>query len=231
MNNKKYELKTQRHSSHTQLIELLKQVPRSSRILEVGIGCGCIGKQLFGHNLKITAIEKDGALAEYARGYYDNIFICDIDRENLPSLELFDFIILFDILEHLSDSLNVLERMAGLLKENGRLIISIPNIANWVIRLKLLFGNFDYSDRGILDRTHLRFFTFMTAKELIQEARLEIIDCHFTPIPFELFVRQKRLSGFLNEIYFLLTSLCPAFFSYQFIFTAIKSGKGASANA
>lgn len=217
-----YPLKTYRFSSHARLIGMAKALPKPAIILEVGIGCGYLGRELSGNGFRIIGLEKDRVSAESAKNSYEDILVCDIDRNGVPSLGAFDAIVLFDILEHLSDPLSSLKQISGSLNEGGRVFICLPNIANWVIRLKLLFGNFNYSDKGLLDRTHLRFFTFRAAKELIRASGLKITGRSFTPLPFELFIRPKWLAGFLSETYFVLVRLCPGLFSYQFIFTAVK---------
>lgn len=82
-----------------------------------------------------------------------------------------------DVLEHLLFPEQVLKYFVyNYLKENGQVIISLPNVANWQVRLNLLFGKFNYTDRGIMDKTHLHFYTFKTARELIFKNNLEIIN-------------------------------------------------------
>jgi SAM-dependent methyltransferase len=87
----------------------------------------------------------------------------------------FEWLMAADILEHMPDPKNALCFYRGFLKPDGRLIVSLPNVAIWDNRLRLLFGHFDYRDSGVMDRTHLRFFTFRTARQLI-------CDAGFTPL-------------------------------------------------
>jgi len=77
--------------------------------------------------------------------------------------------------------LSVLQFYLGFLKPEGRIVVSMPNIASWDRRLALLFGHFDYADSGIMDRTHLRFFTFRTAQALLEEAGLVILAVRHAP--------------------------------------------------
>jgi hypothetical protein len=97
--------------------------------------------------------------------------------------------------------------------DNGCIIISLPNIANWRIRLKLLIGNFDYESYGILDEGHLRFFTDKTAKKLIQDAGLEIYK-------FDVTVGDvNRLAGLFHSF----GLIWPNLLAYQFLIIAKKS--------
>lgn len=224
MGNYRYQLKTQLHSSHAQITKLLNQAPAASEILELGIASGYMGKYLSSLNLgfSIIGIEKDRVLAQQAVPYYKRVLILDLDREDMPHLGAFDFIILADILEHLYKPLELLKKMRTLLKDNGLIVVSVPNIANFVIRLRLLFGYFNYGERGILDKEHIRFFTLKTAKQLIEASGLKIVNSYPTSIPFHLFVKPVWFSNFLNEIYYSFAKLFPNLFAYQFIFTADK---------
>ena len=93
----------------------------------------------------------------------------------------FDFILLADVLEHLPDPLTVLRFYVRFLAPGGRVVISLPNIACWDRRLALMLGRFDYADAGIMDRTHLRFFTFRTARILLQEAGMTVLSTSHAP--------------------------------------------------
>jgi 2-polyprenyl-3-methyl-5-hydroxy-6-metoxy-1,4-benzoquinol methylase len=95
-------------------------------------------------------------------------------RENEP--EAFDVIIFGDVLEHTRNPEHILEQARVLLKPHGRIIVSLPNIVNLRVRLKILLGNFEYEESGILDRTHLRFFTKASAKAMIERAGYRVLD-------------------------------------------------------
>ncbi len=86
----------------------------------------------------------------------------------------YDLLIFADILEHLYDPWQVLSRYATYLRPGGRLLTSIPNIQHWATVIRLLTGRWRYRDGGTLDRSHIRFFTRRTARELVQKAGLEI---------------------------------------------------------
>lgn len=128
-----------------------------------------------------------------------------------------------NVLEHLMDPLEVLGRLQKLLQPTGYFVIALPNVAHWSVRLKLLFGKFDYTkEGGILDEDHLKFFTLKTAMELLQKAGLKIVEWSFDwdngiPKFNGALLRIPKLGpAFLKWFY----SLSPTFFGFQFIFKA-----------
>ena len=125
----------------------------------MGAADGFLAELLTRQGWQVTALERDPAQAAKARGRCHEVIVADLD-EAAPRLEgLFDAIVYGDVLEHLSDPLPVLVALNRSLAAGGRVIVSVPNVAHLWVRLSLLLGRWDYADRGILDRTHLRFFT------------------------------------------------------------------------
>ena len=99
----------------------------------------------------------------------------------------------------------------------------MPNVANITVRLKLLLGSFRYADRGILDRTHLRFFTLRTARRLLEENGYRILGRKTTVMPIELalgLAPQNRLARFLTHLLAAATAILPGLLGYQFVFIA-----------
>ena len=136
----------------------------------------------------------------------------------------YDVIVLGDILEHLAAPEAVLQRLVDLQRPGSTFIISVPNIANLWVRLSLLMGRFNYADRGILDRTHLRFFTRKTLLAMLNRTGLEIMTIQVTPIPLELVSRLFiSLPGrWLHAGFARLTSILPTLLGYQFVAKARK---------
>ena len=93
----------------------------------------------------------------------------------------FDVILFSDMLEHLTDPLDVLTRHCQLLAPGGQVLISLPNVAIWNVRLALLLGQFEYGDTGTLDRTHMRFFTRRSFRRFLSEAGLTVSRNRITP--------------------------------------------------
>jgi O-antigen biosynthesis protein len=130
-------------------------------------------------NCEVYGIEINADAAESARAYCTEVQVGDLDLRDLSSFypgNKFDRIIFGDVLEHLKNPEAVLESAHAMLSSSGRIVASIPNIAHGAVRLALLNGEFDYSELGILDSTHLRFFTLDTVREMFLKAGFEIED-------------------------------------------------------
>ena len=124
-------------------------------------------------------------------------------------------------LEHLEDPTKLLCDCKRVLKPNGRLFISLPNIANITIRTMLLMGRFEYTQQGILDRTHLRFFTRQSAKQLIEGSGYKILLEQAAVIPLERALGlppTNILMQLCNRVLKVLTRLRPNLFAYQNVF-------------
>jgi 2-polyprenyl-3-methyl-5-hydroxy-6-metoxy-1,4-benzoquinol methylase len=130
----------------------------------------------------------------------------------------FDVVLCGDILEHLRDPLAALMRWRPLLRDDGRLVLSTPNVANWSIRLSLLFGRFRYTDRGILDRTHAHLFTRSSLLESVRRAGYEPIVQDFT-VPLPQPIRRDRYEAIAHRI----GGLRPTLFAYQWVLAAEPS--------
>ncbi len=137
--------------------------------------------------------------------------------------ERFTRAILLDVLEHLKRPETILDECHEVLDRDGQLIISMPNIANITVRLSLLFGQFNYTERGILDKTHLRFFTRKTARKMVESRGYQILEEQMTVIPVELICKmpaRNPLMKSLNLLLRILTRMAPSLFGYQIMFVA-----------
>ncbi len=222
MPDSRYEFKPFKYSSHYWILDALRGETEPVKILDVGTASGYLGKVWRKSGHYVAGIEFDAAIAEKAREYYDAFEVADIESYPFSERGEFDYIVFADVLEHLRDPAAVLRRCIPALKESGKIIISVPNIANWIIRLGLLFGKFDYMDRGILDRTHLRFFTLRSLKQLLREVSCEVLVAIPTPLPVQLvlpFTRGKLFAP-LHEAHYALTRCWKTFFAYQFVIVA-----------
>lgn len=144
--------------------ELIKFVKTgNNKILEIGCGAGSTGLALKkeGKGKEVIGIEIVPEIAKKAKDKLDKVICGDIEVLDLPFDEgYFDYVIMADVLEHLRDPWKVVRKTGYYLKKQGYIIASIPNIRNWSILKDLIFkGKWEYAKEGILDDTHLRFFT------------------------------------------------------------------------
>lgn len=161
------------NNSHTQLITLIGV---DKTVLDVGCATGDIARALVARGCRVSGVDGD-AEAEAARETLDELVIADLDRSPLTEhfkAESFDAVVFGDVLEHLIDPGAALRDARTLLRPDGRIVVSVPNVAHGAVRLALLRGRWDYTDKGLLDRTHLRFFTLETVCELLEDAGLVI---------------------------------------------------------
>lgn len=227
---------------------IVKYVGTNLKILDVGCGFGALGEELQKRNNVVYGIDLSKYAISVAKSRMEMAFVTDAtDIENLPSEiknEKFDLIIFADILEHIYNPLELLQKYSCFLKPNGQIITSIPNVATWNVRFSLLFGSFTYKDTGTLDRTHIRFFTRRTAQNLIQNAGYKIIRLDITPNFFRPFVpwikqkfikpgntpvnpraiiESKQYQAYLKWIFpieYTLAKIWKNMFSFQFIIIA-----------
>src|SRR2546430_12293394 len=134
--------------------------------------------------------------------------------ERACELNSFDVVMCGDILEHLRRPADFLERVRPLLRPDGRLVLSTPNVANWAVRTGLLFGRWRYTERGILDRTHVHLFTRRTLIETLEQAGYHIVELDFTvPVPV---IGTPLVEAAAHAV----GRLRPALFAYQFVAAA-----------
>jgi 2-polyprenyl-3-methyl-5-hydroxy-6-metoxy-1,4-benzoquinol methylase len=159
--------------------ELIPLIPASAmQILEVGCAEGVFANSLREarkpRRPEIVGVEINRSAALKAEEILDAVFVGNIEELDLPFHEHFDCVVLADVLEHLIDPWKTLEKVKTYLRPGGCVVSSIPNIQNWRVVLGLLKGSFEYKNEGILDNTHLRFFTREGVRSLFETARLRI---------------------------------------------------------
>lgn len=158
--------------------EVARLVPETcSRILDVGCGFGQLGRSLREQGItQVYGVEINPDAGRHLEGVYTDFWIDNVETVNLPSdIGSFDCIIFADILEHLQDPWNTLKRYSELLKPGGYVIASIPNVRNIALLYNLIVrGRWRYENSGLLDKTHLRFFTRTEIYSLFSTADLDI---------------------------------------------------------
>lgn len=222
----RYVLKPDPHSSHSIILAWLGE-GRGRRILDVGAADALVGRRLTERGWRVTGIEGDPALAQAGAPYCERMITANLNRE-VPEVQgPFDAILYGDVLEHLIDPLRVLVELNRSLVPDGFVIVSVPNIAHLYIRLLLLLGRFDYLDRGILDNTHLRFFTARSLRALLDDAGLVVERFSATPAPLYQVLPErwhKRWVAVTHTINAAIARNLPRVLGYQFIVLARPKG-------
>jgi 2-polyprenyl-3-methyl-5-hydroxy-6-metoxy-1,4-benzoquinol methylase len=224
MSNLPYQDKHSPWSSHSQIAAHIEALPDQSKVLDVGTASGMLARRDNNKRLRFFGIEAIEEWAQMASPYYETMWTCTLDDAPEEALRGYHAVVLGDVLEHMSAPDEALRKLVGLQPARCKFIISVPNIANLWTRLHLLMGRFDYTERGILDRTHLRFFTRKTIRSLVTASGLEIRSIRVTPIPLELISPffASYLGRLLHAAFAQLTSLFPTLLGYQFIVEAEK---------
>jgi O-antigen biosynthesis protein len=161
-------------------IRIAQLAGNARRVLDIGCADGYIGEYLREtyRTEYLAGIELDAGSARQARECYDMVVEGDAEDGDvwgkLP--REFDAVIAADVLEHLRRPEKVLEKIGHQLAAQGSLIVSLPNVAYWEVRRDLFFrGRWEYTDWGILDRTHLRFYTRQSAERMLRDAGYRIM--------------------------------------------------------
>jgi 2-polyprenyl-3-methyl-5-hydroxy-6-metoxy-1,4-benzoquinol methylase len=161
-----------------QRADVADMVPEScTSILDIGCGYGGLGRSLRSRGVaRIFGVEINPDAAPHLEGVYTDYRVGDVESVSLPSdIKRFDCIVFSDVLEHLRDPWRTLERYLAWLEPGGYVVASIPNVRNIALLFNLIVrGRWQYEDSGLLDRTHLRFFTRREIVELFANSSLEI---------------------------------------------------------
>ena len=226
-----YVWKDDPYSSHSVALGWLRQFPPETRILDVGCADGAFGSRLLRDRQFLTGIEPDPDWARLAEAHYGVVINAPLFDVGDDVIRSHDVVVLLDVLEHMRDPFSELDRLSRALPSHGYVIISVPNVAHVYIRLRLLLGCFDYTDRGILDRTHLRFFTRYSLRKAVLDSGLAIERSIATPVPLPITHRFFAKTGVGRAIHRLSAGLArgwPSLLGYQFVILARPRGKNAS---
>jgi len=207
------------YSSHSLILACVGQ-GSGRRLLDVGAAQAVLAQRFTERGFEVTCIEGDSKLAAMAQGKCHRMIVADLDKE-LPKLAgQFDVIVYADILEHLKNPMGVCLALNRYLTPNGKIIISLPNFVHLFVRLNILIGRFEYMERGILDRTHLWFFTLKTMRQFLEDADLIVEKLWATPVPLLHVVPQRYHGWGLCALHWLnaaLAGMWKTMFGYQFV--------------
>ena len=162
--------------------DLLNRIPVTSmRVLEIGCGSGRLGQAFKARvpNSRFYGVELIESVAKQARKLLAGVVCADIEQDMARVGELaesFDALVFGDVLEHFQDPWRVLRDLREVVEPNGVCVACIPNVGHWSLLAELLKGKWNYADQGLLDRTHVRFFTLDSAVQLFEQAGWTVMD-------------------------------------------------------
>jgi len=223
-----------RPEERSSLSVLAGMVPPGSQVLDLGCGSGALGLHLSAtRGCTCDGVTLNQAEATHAQAHYRRVEVADLETASLPTLfagRHYDAIVCADVLEHLRRPEHILQACKSLLKPDGRLLISVPNAAYAGLTLELMHGEFRYRPEGLLDQTHLRFFTRRSLQRLLQDngwavnalqaIRRELWDSEFQRTPDSL---PPAFTRYLLAL--------PDALSYQFVASVRPTSAPASAIA
>jgi methionine biosynthesis protein MetW len=169
----RYRRNSQRYGTHE---VILRNVPPGTRVLDVGCATGYLGEALNARGCRVWGVDRDAAALTVAAPWYEDVSVIDLEAcDTLPWPERsFDVVLAADVVEHLRDPGRALRVLRNYVRSDGRIVVSVPNVAHASVRIPLLLGRFAYRPTGILDETHLRFLTFKTAHELVESSGFDV---------------------------------------------------------
>ena len=172
--------------ANTSLAKMLAMVGRDKLTLDVGCAGGYFAKLMADRGCDVTGIDLNSAAVEQARRFCSRALVADIEAVPLPEVvggTRFDVVVFGDVLERLRNPGRILDETRQILNKSGYVVASIPNIAHGAVRLALLKGSFEYEEAGLLDETHVRFFTARSVEGLFAEAGYRIEQIERTTVP------------------------------------------------
>ncbi len=200
---------------------LMRLIPRGSKVLELGCASGYLSgymEQALG--CRVTGLEFDPAATAIAATRCSEVHTADLDAPNAldvaaPSAP-YDVLLAAAVLEHLKQAESILQAAHKLLKPDATLIVSLPNIAHWSMRLHLLSGQFDYQDYGLMDKTHVHLYTLKTGRDLLERNGYNVEKVYIAGSGL-----QNILSGLFGK---QVPLILPNLLAYELIYVARKPG-------
>lgn len=198
-------------------LPVLNRVPvKARRVLDLGCGTGEFGRVLKEKNAcEVVGVTHSGAEAEAAFEHLDRVLVQDLNHFEPAGLGKFECVVCSHVLEHLYRPEEFLPSLKNSLAPDGLLIVALPNVLQWRQRFEFLRGNFRYTDGGLMDRTHYRFYDWSTAHALLSGSGYEVLEseaCGGFPMSRYL----AGLGGWLDRA---ALRFAPGAFGAQFVFT------------
>lgn len=218
-----YERKTADDTSHARILSWMEH-QKPGRVLDVGCSDGNIAAELRSAGHEVVGLD-----LEESPGVRENVdLFIQADLEHGIPAEVtgkFEVVLAADVVEHVRDPGALIAEMREYLAPGGSLIVSVPNFAHWYPRTRVLFGAFDYDRRGILDHTHLRFFTRSSFERLIESQGMRVKRRHYIGLPLEVLDRgtakgdtEGKAGRFVKILDKIALDIRPTLFAYQFVY-------------
>jgi glycosyltransferase involved in cell wall biosynthesis len=213
-----YDFKDSPESSHGQVLALLEHM-EPGKVLDLGCSGGLLDEKLRRYGFYVCgvdAVEIDGVRTRVNDFHRANLNDGIPDEVGVD----YDIVLACDVIEHLAEPRQLLVDARELVKGGGLVVVSVPNFSHWYPRFRTLAGLFDYDQRGILDRTHLRFFTRRSIRKLLTSVGYVISEIESTGLPLEVLGVDKGWARCARWIERLMIRVWPTMFSYQWLVTA-----------
>ena len=195
---------------------VLARVPQTTkRVLDLGCGSGALGERLRKEiSCQVIGVTCSESEAELARKRLNQVLVRDLNSFDPSEVGNFDCIICSHVLEHLFNPHELLKRLRRSLLPGGALIVALPNVLHWRQRLQFVRGRFEYTEGGLMDRTHYRFFDWHTARVLLADSGYRVIEeqaCGSFPLSRFLF----RFGDWMDRV---MLKMFPGLLGFQFVF-------------
>lgn len=220
----KYETEIDLSDENQSQSVIVNLVGPDKTVLDVGCSTGYVARGLRSRGCTVSGVELEEEWAREALPHLDRLVVGDLDVLDLVDefgKDSFDAVVFGDVLEHVKDPARVLAQARKLLTSRGSVVISMPNVAHGDLRLSLLAGLWDYRSVGLLDETHLRFFTRKTLEKLLTSTGFSIVDMRRVRVPLFGTELAMTASHFLPEQIALLRE-DPDIDVYQYVVRALK---------
>ncbi len=196
---------------------VIDAIPKQAfRILDLGCGDGSLGKALkLGRNVEVVGVTHSEKEAELAADL-DRVVVADLNDLDIQGLGVFDCIVCSHVLEHLYWPNALLDRLRHSLDPSGVIIVALPNVLFWKQRLQFLAGQFRYTQGGLMDETHIRFFDWTSSRKLLLESQYAVISSSAHG-GFPCSRALPVLGKWLDRV---ALRMQPGLFGFQFVFVA-----------
>jgi 2-polyprenyl-3-methyl-5-hydroxy-6-metoxy-1,4-benzoquinol methylase len=214
-----YGLKESDDSSHAVIIRWLEQLP-AGNMLDLGCSGGLLAERARALGHRVVGVDLHEL--PQARGRMDRFIQANLDQglpDEVAAEGPFDIVVAGDVLEHVREPGLVLEQARRVLAPRGALIVSVPNFSHWYVRARALLGLFDYDQRGLLDRTHVRFFTRRMIERELRQAGFKVLRMEVTGMPLDVLARDGgKGRGVVGVLDRAAVAIRPTLFGYQFVY-------------